>query len=90
LLEFVLEKFEKVWFWTHTSQTNSKHAQLYPVAFVHTRIRTVKAVAEFVSFYVSRVKRALGYVYTEYRICLVPRRYVLFYGLRGLCVGRVD
>jgi hypothetical protein len=21
---------------------------------------------------------------------LVPRRYVLFYGLRGLCVGRVD
>jgi hypothetical protein len=23
-------------------------------------------------------------------ISLVPRRYVLFYGLRGLCVGRVD
>jgi hypothetical protein len=23
-------------------------------------------------------------------VCLVPRRYVLFYGLRGLCVGRVD
>ena len=22
--------------------------------------------------------------------CLVPRRYVLFYGLRGLCVGGVD
>jgi hypothetical protein len=23
-------------------------------------------------------------------VCLVHRRYVLFYGLRGLCVGRVD
>ena len=23
-------------------------------------------------------------------LCLVPRRYVLFYGLCGLCVGRVD
>ena len=25
-----------------------------------------------------------------YSTSLVPRRYVLFYGLRGLCVGRVD
>jgi hypothetical protein len=24
------------------------------------------------------------------KACLVPRRYVLFYGLRGLRVGRVD
>ena len=27
---------------------------------------------------------------TRSEASLVPKRYVLFYGLRGLCVGRVD
>ena len=40
--------------------------------------------------YVYEITNFCNLTFMLHAISLVPRRYVLFYGLRGLCVGRVD